>query len=503
MILGYTHGKTAMTPETEVERLLKAVLPGSPMAGKMKAVGGYVRDQYLSHLRGEEANPKDLDIVVDDGPGGGERAAKFVHEKFPEQTHAPRNMGKGYPIWQLVFFEDTQVGSTVYETKGAVAEFADTMQESYPDENSRQRDTLPATLDEDIKRRDFTVNMLLKDLTSGEVEDLTGTSKKDVENGVLRGHPEVSLDKIFHADPLRMLRLVRFNAKYGWQVPRDVIRAVQRNAERIKIMSHERVLQELDKILKMGKLHQAVKFMGVCGLLDYILPEIKALKGVAQDSRHHNEGDVYRHTMLVLKNAPLTYDGQLAALLHDIGKPSSQEFIGDRIKFIGHEKVGAEMAESLLKRLRFPHDVVSKVTKIVRMHMRPHNLDDDHVTEKVLRKFITEMGDLLEDVLAQAEADRRGSLPYTDKAQGLSRRIRDIQEKDKNLGDSPSKLPLSGLDIMESFNIPRGPMVRRALELLQEIKDDYLTQGRVLDRDTAILELRKVLDGNTVRIFDK
>lgn len=491
--MGFSAMKVAMTPETELERLLMAVVPSSPFVGNVKSVGGFVRDSYMAHLKGEVAHPKDLDVVVGGGAGQSKKLSEYLHQKFPEQTHKPREMGAGYPIWQLVFFDDVTMNGTLYETKGAIVEFADAMREEYPDANSRQRVTRPGTIEDDVERRDFTVNMLLKDLSTGEVEDLTGTSKKDIEDGVLRGHPNVSLDKMFSEDPLRMMRLVRFNAKYGWKVPREVIRAVQRNAERISIISNERILGELDKVLKLGKLHQAVKFMSVCGLTKYILPEIEALRGVEQDSRFHEEGDVYRHTMLVLKNAPPTYEGQLAALLHDIGKPKSQEYIGDRIKFLGHEEVSAEMTEAILKRLRFPHDVVDKVKKIVGMHMRPHHLVDDNVSEKALRKFVHDVGDLLEDVMAQADADRKGSLPFKNRTPALSERIKYIQEKDRLLGDKANKLPLTGLEVMESLNVPRGPMVGEALRMLQDIKDDYLTQNKVLDKDTAILELRKRL----------
>lgn len=487
-----TLDKIAKTSETEVERLLKKMLPGTPFAGKAKAVGGYPRDEYMSHLKGEEASPKDLDIVVGIGAGGAEKLAKFVHTELKGGTYTPRAMGEGYPIWQLVFHSDVEYKGEKYETNGAVIEFADAMQERYPDPNSRQRETVPSTIEEDVKRRDFTVNMLLKDLTTGEIEDLTGTSKKDVENGVLRGHPEVPLDKMFNEDPLRMLRLVRFNAKYGWKVPKDVIRAVQKNADRIKIVSAERIYGELEKILKLGKLHQAVKFMSVCGLLSYILPEVRALKGVEQDSRHHNEGDVYRHTMMVLKNAPLTIQGQMAALLHDIGKPKSQEYIDGKIKFLGHEEVGAEMTEAILERMKFPKDIADSVTRIVRHHMRPHHLNiNGNPSERSIRKFIGEVGDDLEDVLAQALADRQGMLPYIPDVEELKEKVKAVQEKNKALGVDPTKLPLNGSEVMEALNIPRGPMVGEALRLLKTLQDDYLTEGKVLDKDTAILLLRK------------
>jgi putative nucleotidyltransferase with HDIG domain len=231
--------------------------------------------------------------------------------------------------------------------------------------------------------------------------------------------------------------------------------------------------------------------MAICGLLPHLLPEIQALKGVAQDSRHHDEGDVYRHTMLVLKNAPMTPEGQLAALLHDVGKPSSQKFIGDKIQFLGHEEVGAEMAEAILKRLRFGSDVVDKVTRVVRQHMRPHWTSSPEVSEKAIRKFIVDMGQDLEAVLAQAVADRKGMLPYVDDAEQLVKKVTDIKEKDKNLGVQGDKLPLTGFEIMDALGIPKGPKVGEAVRLLQDIQNEYLSNGKPLDKDSAVIELRR------------
>lgn len=273
----------ASSSEKEVERLLKQVLPGTPFSGKIHAVGGYVRDEYM----GLEA--KDLDIVVSI-PGGSEKLTKYLHEIFPESTTNPHQMGAAYPIWQVTFTDDTVYEKQAFQTKGAVIEFADTMKEEFPDSSSRQRVTMPGTLEEDIERRDFTTNMLLKDLSTGEIVDLTGTSKADIEKGILRGHPRVSLDKIFSDDPLRMIRLVRFQVKYSWKVPMSVLKTVRRNADRIKVVSAERIMGELTKVMKLGKLAQAVRIMKATGLLQHILPEVQAMVGVKQPKEFHQEG---------------------------------------------------------------------------------------------------------------------------------------------------------------------------------------------------------------------
>jgi len=156
------------------------------------------------------------------------------------------------------------------------------MEEEFPEEESRQRQVKYAPLQKDIERRDFTVNMLLKDLTTGQIKDLTGLSKKDIEKGVLKHIDTVMLDKRFKEDPLRLMRLVRFAAVKEWDIPKYVLRIAKNNADRIKIVSKERIMEELKKTMETGKLKQAIRLMGTIGIRKHILPEIDALKGVTQ-----------------------------------------------------------------------------------------------------------------------------------------------------------------------------------------------------------------------------
>jgi poly(A) polymerase len=284
----------AGSSEKEVERFLKAFLRGTPFEGRVFSVGGYNRDELL----GLEA--KDLDLVVElpseknkPMPEGAKKFTHFVWEQFPQSVHKPFQTGAAYPIWQLVFDDDIEFNGEVYHTKGAGIDVADTMKETFPDPASRQRQTQWGTLQEDVERRDFTVNSLLKDMSTGEFVDLTGVSMADIKKGILRGNPMVSMDEIFNNDPLRMIRLVRFQAKYGWEIPKSVLKAVRRNADRIQIVSAERVMGELTKVMKMGKLAQAVKLMKATGLLQYILPEINAMRGVKQSPEFHEEGAVF------------------------------------------------------------------------------------------------------------------------------------------------------------------------------------------------------------------
>jgi len=320
----------------------------------------------------------------------------------------------------------------------------------------------------------------LKDMTTGEIKDLTGTSKKDIEEGILRGHPKVSLDTMFTNDPLRMIRLVRFQAKYGWKIPLSVIKAVKRNAHRIDIISSERIHDELIKVMKYGKLKQAIRLMDTTGLLHYIFPEVEALKGVTQSEKFHSEGDVYKHTLKVLENAKPGVENQIAALLHDIGKPSTRSILPDEIHFYGHEDVGSEIARAIMHRLKFDGAVIDKVVKIVKNHMKPHHLID--AKEPALRRFIREIGDeLSETILDLARADELGSLPNENLIPDLIKKIQAIKTAPIKV---EKKSVLNGNEIME-LGIKQGPEIKKVMEYLLGIQDEYSSENKTLSKEEA------------------
>jgi len=475
---------TATLAEKEFERFLKVFLKGTPFAHKAYAVGGYVRDELLG------LESKDLDVVVE-MKGGAEKLTKLIKKELGKAVSTPRQLGAGYPIWQIAFKEDISYEGKTYKTKGAVLEFADTMTESFPDPESRQRQTEYGTLEQDVKRRDFTVNMLMKDLTNGEIKDLTGVSKNDLKKGILRGHPGVSLDKIFMNDPLRMIRLIRFQTKYGWDIPMDVLRIVKRNAKRIQIVSPERIMGELEKVMKLGKLNKAIRLMKITGLLKYVLPEVDELTKVKQSPKQHAEGNVFKHTMMVLKNAKPTVEAQMAALLHDVGKAKTQQIFGNGISFHGHEKVSGEIAEAILRRLKFDSRTINTVRKLVENHMRPHRIDDmiksnkgdSARVQKVLRRFVRKIGDESIDALIDlAEADAIGKLPPQNYAPNLRRMIDDIRKSPLPVSKKPV---LDGKEIMQILNVKPGPLVGDVSRFLIELEEDYAAKGKALKKDEA------------------
>jgi poly(A) polymerase len=463
--------------EAELERLLLALLPPSPFREQVFAVGGYVRDQVMGK------DSKDLDVVVERKEGA-KAFAYYLHDMFPAETSRPLALGAGYPIWHIAFQKNIKVRGDTFKVAGAELDIADSQKEAFPDPDTRQRVTTWGTIDEDVERRDFTVNMLLRDLTTGEIIDLSGTGVKDIQDGILRTHPHVSPDKMFSDDPLRMLRLVRFMVKYGWRVDLKMKEAVRRNAHRIEIVSGERIQGELVKIANLGKLALALRFMTETGLTGYIMPEIDILRGVQQSPEHHSEGDVYEHTMLVLEKAAPNIHSQLAALFHDAGKPATQEFLGDSIHFYGHEVVSGEIAEAIMRRLKFDSKTIQKVRRIVESHMRAHTALE--WTGKAVRKFVRDVAEDLEDILHLTEIDALsshgpGMIPGDNPIPRLRERIKEVQQIPVS-----SKPLLSGHDIMKTLGIPPGAEIGRVQQWIQEKVDDLASSGVELTREDAL-----------------
>jgi len=487
----------ATNAEKEVEKVLKEILPGTEFANKAHAVGGYPRDELLNILDPKlNIEVKDLDIVVE-MRGGAKKISHFLHNnlknsKGEDVMHRPHELGAGYPIWQISFYTDengdTQIGNKIFKTSGAVIEFADTQKEAFPDPDSRQRITTHGTLEEDIKRRDFTSNMLLKDMTTGEIKDLTGVSKSDIEKGILRGHPEVDLNKIFADDPLRMVRLIRFKVKYDWTIPDDVKKIVRKNANRLNILSAERLEGELTKIMSYKKLPEAISLMrelnfdkveiedkdGELNPVSFLLGELKKLD-ISHESPYHVDTDdikddkVIDHTINVIKKSKSTVHAQWAALLHDIGKAKTKtkdEETG-KVNFLKHEEAGLDISEEILRKFKLDKKTIDKVLRLIQNHMRPHNLEK--ASDKALRKFIREMGDDLDDVLDLAKADSEGKNPPQSYVDKLRKRIDILQ----NAVVKPKTKPiLNGKEVMEILNIKTGPKVGEVSDFLMDLQDE-------------------------------
>jgi poly(A) polymerase len=441
-------------------------------------VGGSVRDYFLEGRVGS-----DLDVVIE-VEGGAERLARHLSRVWGECASEAHALGRGYPIWQLV----VQIPSVLAESHGfsqVEIQIADTQKEMFPDPTTRQRMTHFGDLREDCARRDFTVNMLYWDLRSREILDPSGRGVLDLKEHRLASHPEVDPAKIFSDDPLRMLRLLRFQAKLGFEVEPALWRAFDSEFPRVSILSAERVRDEILKVAVSGGLAPFVESLRVRGVLGLLFPEFLPMIGCGQDPLYHSEGDVWVHTLAVLDRAPRTPELQLAALLHDTGKPATRESRGDRVSFILHEKISTEIAARWLEKWKFPKVLRERVLALVALHLR----GGDAVAWKSARparKLRRDSGPVLNELLQLIEADSRASLgpdgqPRLEHLPKLRAWLEEAA-----LVPEPIQSAVSGSKIMERFGIPSGPEVKRLKQLADEIREEMLLAGEDPDEERVL-----------------
>ncbi len=420
--------------EEELLGLLRRA--SSELGARAWIVGGYVRDRLLGrpHL--------DLDIVVENGD------ALEVARRFARLAGAPAP----------VTFE--RFGTAQVTLPGRLVEFVAARAESYaPD--SRKPDVRPATLEEDLRRRDFTVNALLMDL-DGRIHDPLG-GRADLEAGVLRTPAEPA--QTFSDDPLRMLRAIRFAAQLGFTPAPDLLPAMRNLRARLAppVISVERIADELRKMLTSERPKLALELLDEAGLLEVILPEVAACKGVAQTGYHTH--DVFGHTLLAVAHTGPDLLLRLAALFHDVGKPATAKGDGT---FLGHEEVGAEIARAALERLRFAQREIDVVTRLVRLHLRPVFYRSEW-TDGAVRRLARDSGPELERLMALGRADIAASAyPAPEKLDELQARLDAVQ------AERPSRLEplITGDEIMRARGIGPGPEVGRIKQKLEELVID-------------------------------
>ena len=449
------------------------------------AVGGVVRDHFL------QRPCTDIDVVCIGNTEGGE-----VHIGI-ELAHAASQALGGSKVSVFKTFGTASFRLTVdgheYEL-----EFVGARRESYS-HDSRKPVVENGTLEDDQRRRDFTVNALAVCLNAdhyGELMDpFDGIA--DLNAGILR--TPLDPDITFSDDPLRMMRAVRFASQLGFRIADDTFEAITRNAKRIEIVSAERVMVELNKIMLSPTPSVGLKLMQKCGLMQLIIPEISALQGVETvDGRGHK--DIFYHTMQVLDNVASQSNNlwlRWAALLHDVGKPGVKHYDPKQgWSFHGHEARGAHMVKRIFKRLRLPlGEEMRYVEKLVMLHMRPIILAEDVVTDSAVRRLLFEAGDDIEDLMLLCNADittRNEEKQRRHRAnfELVKRKLVELEERDRIRNFQP---PVSGEDIMSTFGI--GPC--REIGTIKDAIKDAILDGQIPnERDAAwqmMLDLAKGL----------
>ena len=415
-------------------------------------VGGYVRDLYL------DRPSKDIDCLV---VGSGIRVAEQLATRLGRGAHISvfRNFGTA----QLKY-------------KGQEVEFVGARRESYS-RGSRKPIVEDGTLDDDLDRRDFTINALAVCLNSARYGELVDRfdGLLDLEDGIIA--TPLDPDVTFSDDPLRMMRCIRFSTQLNFRIEDETEQALARNAERISIISQERIIDELNKIMLAPTPSIGLVELSRSGLLPLIFPELAALEGVeVRNGRAHK--DNFYHTLEVLDN--VSHHGgeratlwlRWAALLHDIGKPRSKRWEnGVGWTFHNHNYLGQKMVAGIFRRMKLPTDErMNYVEKLVGLHMRPIAIADDEVTDSAVRRLLFEAGEDIEDLMILCEADitsrnQQKKQRFLDNFQLVRQKLADLQERDNY---RTWHNPISGEEIMETFHL--GPCREIGL-LKQAVKD--------------------------------
>jgi putative nucleotidyltransferase with HDIG domain len=463
----------------EIFEYISEIVKDSPFSGNVYIVGGAVRDFVMGN------DIKDIDICVS-MPNGGIDFANYLHKK--KLLVRTPIIYPTYGTAMLKFKKYNQDEIECVHTRG----------EQYHDKNSRNPETYYASIEEDAFRRDLTINSLYYDLTTNEIIDPTHNGLYDIRHNIIRVTND-NPDIVFNDDPLRLMRCVRFTSRFGWDIDETTYDSMKRNAERLKIISKERIQDEFVKILLSKNPVMGMVLLKETGLLEQFIPEFKETYGMKQNI-YHDYCTVWEHTMKVIQHASeieiedkkLREFLMLGAVFHDIGKIRTYTEKEGKVHFYNHEYESEKMTRDILKRLKFPNDTIDEVCFMVRNHMRFKGVGDNTPKDKSIRKFQYEC----------VTEDRFNLCIYLIHADNLShgakyclpnQAMKILERSDELLDDGNSmfnyKLPISGDEIMEFKGINPGPEVKKYKEYLLKMA---FNNAKELDRDMCFKYIKNL-----------
>ena len=442
------------------------IIKDTPWYQHIYIVGGSVRDFYMGN------DIKDIDLVID-LPNGGVDFANWCKDQGYTKT--------------VVIYET--YGTAMFMFKqfpGEEIECVMTRGEKYLDDGTRNPTVEFNTIEEDVIRRDLTINSLYYNCSTGEILDLID-GKSDIDNHIIKTtNPDA--DQIFIDDPLRCLRAIRFATRYGWEIEKNTYESMKRNVQRLKIITKERIQAEFNKILMSENAVMGINMLHDIGAMTFIVPEFEKCYGLTQNRFHF--GDVAEHTLAVLDYHCKHFDAdlteRLACFLHDIGKTATRTVKDGKVHFYNHEYVGAEMAGDILRELKYDNDTIKKVRFLIRNHMRTKQAGDGakYMKDKSLHKLLYECKtfEMFKSLMRIIECDNEAHAKDCCIHNQYSELVAKVELEGSHSKMFGYKLPVTGEDIMSILCLEPGPIIAEINKRLlnQAFMDPEISKERCI-----------------------
>ena len=450
----------------KITEYIGSIIKGTSFENHIFAVGGSVRDFYMGN------DIKDIDLVID-LPNGGVDFANWCKDQGYTKT--------------VVIYET--YGTAMFMFKqfpGEEIECVMTRGEKYLDDGTRNPTVEFNTIEEDVIRRDLTINSLYYNCSTGEILDLID-GRSDIDNHIIKTtNPDA--DQIFRDDPLRCLRVIRFAARYGWEIEKKTYESMKRNVQRLKIITKERIQAEFNKILMSENAVMGINMLHDIGAMTFIVPEFEKCYGLTQNRFHF--GDVAEHTLAVLDYHCKHFDAdlteRLACFLHDIGKTATRTVKDGKVHFYDHEYVGAELTGNILRELKYDTDTIKKVQFLIRNHMRTKQAGDGakYMKDKSLHKLLYECKtfEMFKSLMRIIECDNEAHAKDCCIHNQYSELVAKVELEGSHSKMFGYKLPVTGEDIMSVLGLEPGPIIAEINKRLlnQAFMDPEISKERCI-----------------------